>query len=221
MDQAAIRRIYAWGSEVYDLLFGSILEPGRLLAVASVNRSAATKVLEVGVGTGLSLPHYRSGLQVTGIDLSPEMLAKARIRARGLAQINALLEMDAQELRFADASFDAVVAMYVVAVVPDMARLFHELRRVTVAEGDIYVVNHIKAEGGFLGLVDRLAQPLTRRLAVRSDLTLGQLEAASGLELVDVADANLGGYIKLVRFRNRPPVAEPARAPIPTSEDQD
>jgi phosphatidylethanolamine/phosphatidyl-N-methylethanolamine N-methyltransferase len=204
VDQAAIRRIYAWGSAIYDVVFGSVLEPGRLLAVAAVNAGAGRRVLEVGVGTGLSLPHYRSGLSVTGVDLSPDMLAKARARAAALPQVAELLEMDAQNLRFGDASFDAVVAMYVVAVVPDMARLFHELKRVTVPGGDIYVVNHIRAESGLLGLVDRLAKPITRRLAVRSDLTVAQLEAVSGLERLGTADANLGGYIKLVHFRNRP-----------------
>src|SRR2546430_2497139 len=142
--------MYGWGSAVYDLLFGSVLEPGRLLAVAAVNAGKAGRVLEVGVGTGLSLPHYRPGLTVTGIDLSPDMLEKARARAQGLAQVGPLLEMDAQNLKFSAESFDAVVAMYVVAVVPDMARLFHELKRVTVAGGDIYVVNHIQAETGLM-----------------------------------------------------------------------
>ncbi|MBI1774577.1 MAG: class I SAM-dependent methyltransferase [Proteobacteria bacterium] len=202
-DHAAIRRLYGWGSAVYDLVFGSVLEPGRLLAVDAVNLSRAARVLEIGVGTGLSLPHYRAGLMVTGIDLSPEMLTKARARAATLGTVEALLEMDAQNLTFPDASFDAVVAMYVVAVVPDMRRLFHELKRVTRPDGDVYVVNHIRAETGILGLVDRLAQPLTRRLAVRSDLTLSHLEEVAGIERVQVSDANLGGYLKLVHFRNR------------------
>jgi phosphatidylethanolamine/phosphatidyl-N-methylethanolamine N-methyltransferase len=204
MDLDLIRRLYGRGARIYDTLFGPLLDRGRRLAVAAVNAGTARSVLEVGVGTGLSLPLYRGTLSITGIDLSPEMLARARERARDLPQVKALLEMDAQNLSFPDGAFDAVVAMYVAAVVPDMTKLFAELRRVCVAGGDIIVVNHLAAESGVLGAVDRLAAPLTRALAVRSDLRLQNLIEVAGLEVVAVEDASLGGYIKLVKFRNRP-----------------
>jgi phosphatidylethanolamine/phosphatidyl-N-methylethanolamine N-methyltransferase len=204
MDLDLIRRLYGRGARIYDTLFGPLLDRGRRLAVEAINAGPARSVLEVGVGTGLSLPLYRRDLAVTGIDLSPEMLARARERARDLPQVRALLEMDAQQLAFADAAFEAVVAMYVAAVVPDMARLFGELKRVCAPGGDIVVVNHLAAEAGVLAAVDRIAAPLTRSLAVRSDLRLKTLIDVAGLEAVAVADASLGGYIKLVRFRNKP-----------------
>ena len=204
MDLDLIRRLYGRGARIYDTLFGPLLDRGRRLAVEAINAGPARSVLEVGVGTGLSLPLYRRDLAVTGIDLSPEMLARARERARDLPQVRALLEMDAQQLAFADAAFEAVVAMYVAAVVPDMARLFGELKRVCAPGGDIVVVNHLAAEAGVLAAVDRIAAPLTRSLAVRSDLRLKTLIDVAGLEAVAVADASLGVYIKLVRFRNKP-----------------
>ena len=81
-------------------------------------------MLEVGVGTGLSLPDYKPHLEVVGIDLSPEMLDKARERVEeeGLKHVTGLHEMDAGDLQFADCSFDTVVAMYVMTVVPEPAR---------------------------------------------------------------------------------------------------
>ncbi|MSP48609.1 MAG: class I SAM-dependent methyltransferase [Alphaproteobacteria bacterium] len=202
MDHDLIRRLYGKGARVYDAVFGPLLDRGRRMAVDAVNASDAGSVLEVGVGTGRSLPHYRADLDVTGIDLSPEMLARARARGAGLPQVRALLEMDAQNMSFPDAHFGAVVAMYVATVVPDMARLFDELKRVCVPGGLVLVVNHIAAEAGVVAAFDRLVAPATRAVALRSDLRLSALVATAGLEPVGVDDAGIGGYIKLIRFRN-------------------
>ncbi len=204
MDLDLIRRLYGKGARVYDAVFGPLLDRGRRLAVETVNATGVKSVLEVGVGTGLSLPLYRRDLKVTGIDLSPEMLARARERAATLPNVRGLLEMDAQNMSFPDARFDAVVAMYVAAVVPDMGKLFRELKRVCVPGGHVLVVNHITADSGLLGTIDRLAAPATRALALRSDLRLVTLVDAAGLEVAGVDDAGIGGYIKLVRFLNRP-----------------
>jgi phosphatidylethanolamine/phosphatidyl-N-methylethanolamine N-methyltransferase len=203
MDLDLIRRLYGKGAKIYDAVFGPLLGRGRELAVEAANATDARSVLEVGVGTGLSLPLYRPDIRITGIDLSPEMLEKARERARTLPNVQALLEMDAQNLTFADASFDAVVAMYVAAVVPDMGRLFAELKRVCVPGGHVIVVNHLAAESGVLGAFDRVVAPVSRAMAIRSDLRLQTLIDTAGLEVVGVEDAGIGGYIKLVRFRNQ------------------
>lgn len=148
MDLDLIRRVYGKGATVYDVVFGPLLERGRKMAVEAANATGAKSVLEVGVGTGLSLPLYRRDIKVTGIDLSPEMLARARKRAGNLPNVQGLHEMDAQTMSFADASFEAVVAMYVAAVVPNMTKLFQELRRVCVPGGHVIVVNHVTAETG-------------------------------------------------------------------------
>ncbi len=203
MDLDLIRRLYGKGAKVYDAVFGPLLERGRRMAVEAANATDARSLLEVGVGTGLSLPLYRRDIRVTGIDLSLEMLARARKRAEGLPNIQALLEMDAQNLTFPDASFEAVVAMYVAAVVPDMGKLFGELKRVCFPGGPILVANHLAAESGVLGAFDRLVAPATRAMAIRSDLKLSTLIGTAGLAVDGVEDAGIGGYIKLVRFRNR------------------
>src|SRR6516162_4751426 len=107
LDENAVRAAYRAWAPVYDYTFGVIAGPGRRLAVSILN-GIDGHVLEIGVGTGLSLPRYRPGLDVTGIDLSPDMLAKAkaRIRRRGLLRMT-LAVMDGSRLAFADESFDA------------------------------------------------------------------------------------------------------------------
>lgn len=205
MDLDLIRRVYGKGATVYDAVFGPLLERGRKMAVEAANATGARSVLEVGVGTGLSLPLYRCDIKVTGIDLSREMLARARKRAGDLPNVQGLHEMDAQAMGFGDASFEAVVAMYVAAVVPNMTKLFQELRRVCVPGGHVIVVNHVAAETGLLGAFDRMVAPATRAMAIRSDLRLATVVETADLDVAGIEDAGIGGYIKLIRFRNRPP----------------
>ncbi len=121
LDAQDVRDAYRRWAGVYDSVFGLVSKPGRMRAVAAINALPAERILEVGVGTGLALPHYLASKRVTGIDLSPEMLAVAERRAREgvAATVEGLQEMDAEAMSFADASFDAAVAMFVASVVPN------------------------------------------------------------------------------------------------------
>ena len=96
MDEASVRHAYRRWAPVYDYTFGQVAEAGRKHAVSIINARKGS-VLEVGVGTGLSLPCYGSHLTITGIDLSPEMLEKARARVdrAKLGNVAGLYEMDA------------------------------------------------------------------------------------------------------------------------------
>ena len=131
MDAASVRHAYRRWAPVYDFTFGQVADAGRRHAVKIINERQGS-VLEVGVGTGLSFPCYGSHLTITGIDLSPEMLEKAqtRIERHKLGNVAGLHEMDASALSFPDESFDTVVAMYVMTVVPEPARVMRELERV-------------------------------------------------------------------------------------------
>ena len=138
MDEEAVREAYRRWAPVYDYTFGKVSTAGRRHAVEVINAGQG-KVLEVGVGTGLSLPEYKPHLEITGIDLAPEMLekARARVKSEGLENVAGLYEMDASNLQFPDNSFDTVVAMYVITVVPEPEKVMRELARVTKPGGQV------------------------------------------------------------------------------------
>lgn len=171
LDAAAVRRAYRRWAAVYDTSFGGISAGGRRAAVKAVNALPGREVLEVGVGTGLSLPLYRHDKRVVGIDLSPEMLARARARvaADRLDHVAALHEMDAEATSFGDATFDVAVAMFVASVVPHPRRLLAELKRVVRPGGHLLFVNHFAAERGLRWWVERTLAPASRALGWHPD----------------------------------------------------
>src|SRR5438046_10301470 len=148
MDLRDTIRTYRLVSCSYAILFGPRVPPGRKEAVRIANDRPGQRILEVGVGTGLSLPHFRADSRVTGIDVSQEMLAKARRRAERLrlSHVEGLHVMDAENLEFPDNSFDAVLALYVASVVPNPARFAAERRRVCIPGGTVVVVHHVTSE---------------------------------------------------------------------------
>jgi phosphatidylethanolamine/phosphatidyl-N-methylethanolamine N-methyltransferase len=171
--QAAYRR-YA---SVYDALFGPVLHPGRKAVIEALACRPGERVLEVGVGTGLSLPLYPRGTRLVGVDLSPEMLQKARARVArmGLSNVEGLYEMDAEAMSFPDGSFDKVVAMYVVSVVRHPRRLMAELQRVCRRGGGIFIVNHARSENPFLGGIEKALAPLSGLVGFRPDFEMREL----------------------------------------------
>jgi len=177
LDAEAVREAYRRWAGVYDEVFGSVSGPGRRRAVELVNALPGTRVLEVGVGTGLALPHYDPHKHVTGIDLSRDMLMRAqeRVKARRLRNVTGLVEMDAEHMAFADGSFDIAVAMFTATVVPDAKRLYAEMRRVVRPGGELLFVNHFAAERGLRWWAERTLAPLSRVLGWHPDFALGDL----------------------------------------------
>lgn len=204
MNIEAIKSAYRRYARVYDALFGPIFHPGRKLIVQSLALKPGDKVLEVGVGTGLSLPLYPNHVKVTGIDVSSEMLARARHRVDclGLPQVEAILEMDGEHMHFADNSFDKVVAMYVVSVVPDPRRLVEEMRRVCKPGGDIFIVNHFRSRHPIIGVSEALLSPLSKLAGFRTDMELDKFLKQAQLDVVETRNTNLFGYWKVLRYRN-------------------
>ena len=204
MELEAILKTYRRYARGYDVYFGAVLEPGRKRAVEQMRLGSGDRVLEVGVGTGLSLPLYPRHVQVTGIDISPEMLARARARTErhGLQHVEALRCMDAEDMQFENDSFDAVVAMYVVSVVPSTVRLVNEMRRVCKADGDLYIVNHFRHPNPIVGGVERIAAPLSKLMGFHPDFCLDKFTRDTDLEIADRVSVNLFGYWTLLRARN-------------------
>lgn len=173
MDIRAVAASYARWAPVYDRTFGAVTGTGRRLTAGFVNTHAGT-VLEVGVGTGLSLPHYAPQVQVTGIDFSKDMLRKARRRVaeQNLRNVCALRRMDARRLGFPDASFDAVVAMHVLSVVPEPERVMAEIARVCKPGGRVIIINHFARDRGPLALLERAFAPLESLIGWHSDFEI-------------------------------------------------
>ncbi|MFA3919273.1 class I SAM-dependent methyltransferase [Ruegeria hyattellae] len=186
MDIHAVKTSYARWAPVYDRTFGVATNVGRRTAVDYINAQNCTNVLEVGVGTGLALPYYRGDLQVTGVDFSDEMLQKARKKVRnfGLAQVEDLEQMDARNLSFPDNSFDTVVAMHIVSVVPEPERVVAEMARVCKPGGKIVVTNHFARETGFLSLVERLSAPFANILGWHSDFSINTVLGEPNLQVI-------------------------------------
>lgn len=222
MDLPSVRSAYRRYARYYDRIFGPVFNPGRRLSVDIVNSKPNRRVLEVGVGTGLSLPYYRRDCRITGIDVSPEMLAKARQRQQqaGLCNIEALLEMDAEHLEFADQSFDCVLAMYVVSVVPHPERLLAEMRRVCAADGDIIIINHFASRHPLLRTMEKGLAPLSKLIGFRPNMELSGLPRVPGFKCVGIQGANIFGFWKLVHYHGlgaRPPANIGRAAPLRTA----
>src|SRR5204863_2038661 len=183
MDLHDTIRTYRLFSGSYDIVFGPIFHPGRKAAVRIANDRPAQRILEVGVGTGLSLPYFRADSQITGVDISAEMLAKARRRVehQRLKHVGALHVMDAEHLDFEDNSFDAVLALYVASVVPSPARFAAEMRRVCIPGGTIVLVNHFTSDNWGLRFMEKRLAHLARHIGFHSDFPLDGFLHDSGL----------------------------------------
>jgi phosphatidylethanolamine/phosphatidyl-N-methylethanolamine N-methyltransferase len=203
LDHASIVEAYRRWAGVYDTVFGGVSSKGRLRAVSLVNRLPGTDVLEVGVGTGLALPHYDRNKRITGIDLSKEMLRKARERTREdvLTNVQALDEMDAEETSFEDASFDIAVGMFVASVVPNPRRLLAEMRRLVRPGGDILLVNHFAAAKGPRWWLERALAPASRALGWHPDFAMDAIFSAEDLALIEREAVPPFGIFTLVRLR--------------------
>lgn len=201
MQIEAVKAAYRRYASVYDALFGPVLQPGRKAVMTALGCRPGDRVLEVGVGTGLALPMYPSSVRITGIDLSREMLEKARLRVerRRLQNVEGLLEMDAEAMDFPDASFDKVVAMYVVSVVDKPARLMHELHRVCKPNGEIFIVNHVRSHNPLLGAVEKSLARFSDKLGFHPDFELRDLvNGSSRIEHI----TNVNFLWKVMRVRN-------------------
>lgn len=200
LDTHSIQKAYARWAPIYDTLFGSITTTGRRAAVAAATKVGG-RILEVGVGTGIALPDYGRNCRVIGFDLSFDMLKIARKRVDdGLPHVEGILQMDAGRLAFADASFDCVVAMFLITVVPDPEGVMRELNRVCKPGGEVILVNHFAAERGFRALIEKAAAPFGDKLGWHPDFPFSRVTGEPELTVVEKRSAGFGGLFTLVRF---------------------
>ncbi len=225
LTETTVRRAYKLWAPVYDQTFGIMVRAGRMRAVRHINNSEARRVLEVGVGTGLSLPHYRTDLEVTGIDLSPEMLERAeeRVQNKNLTHVDDLLVMDASRLDFPDDSFDLVVAMFVMTVVPDPEAVMKELQRVCAPGGEVLLVNHFSTEQGIRGWVEKKMASFQSTGLWRPEFPVDRVMVCDRLELrenLSVRPFGLFNLLSFAKLENPPALAGKVRMPKPVEAQE-
>jgi phosphatidylethanolamine/phosphatidyl-N-methylethanolamine N-methyltransferase len=204
LDRGAVEKAYARWAPVYDLVFGKVFDRGRQASIAAAERVGG-RILEVGVGTGISLPDYARGNTLVGIDISAPMLRKAqeRVVEHGLDNVEALAVMDAKHLAVPDASFDVVVAQYVITAVPDPEATLDEFIRVLKPGGEIVLVNHLGAETGFRRVFEQGFSPIARRLGWSPEFPWARLTRwaeRDGVRLIERLPMPPLGHFSLIRF---------------------
>lgn len=202
MEIDAVNRSYRRWAPIYDASFGAITGAGRRRAVDYINTREG-KVLEVGVGTGLSLGGYKPHLGITGVDISKEMLDKAhdKVKRLGLTHVEALKVMDARVLEFPDASFDTVVAMYLVSVVPEPEKVIADMARVCKPGGEVLIVNHFARDKGMLSVLERAFAPMANLLGWHSDFPRARIMGVPELTLVESTSFPPFGMFSFLRFK--------------------
>lgn len=190
---ALVQQAYDRLARVYDFFFGAILQPGRVRAVRTIQSRPGLRVLELGIGTGLTAPLYSRDWSVVGADLSAAMLMQAqkRIVELGLEHNVRLLQADGAQLPFDDDSFDVVLVPYVMSVVPDPIGVGRELRRVCRPSGQIILLNHFLSQDSLGAKLERWISPLTTRIGFRTDLSLQWLLSGAGLTAVSIMTVNV------------------------------
>ena len=205
-DSRAMEKAYARWAPVYDVLCGPVFLNGRR-AAARAARAVGGQILEIGVGTGLSFGDYDTSTEITGIDISEPMIARARLRAASgrYPHVKGLAVMDAHALRFPDASFDCVVGQFVITLVADPERVLSECARVVRPGGQIVLVNHLYSEKGLAAAVERLLAQQARSVGLRPEFPFRRLAAWAenhgGAELIERRKLKPFGVYTLVRFR--------------------
>lgn len=205
LDKETITKAYARWAPIYDLVFGAVFERGRHAAIAAAERVGG-RILEVGVGTGISLPLYSRTSRLCGVDISGPMLQKARERVAefGLRNVEGLWVMDAEHLAFPDASFDAVVAQYVVTTVPNPEATLDEFARVLKPGGEIILASRVGAEAGLRRALEHWFAPAARKLGWRTEFSFTRYahwaEQSQGMALVERRALPPFGHFSLIRF---------------------
>ncbi|NIJ31922.1 class I SAM-dependent methyltransferase [Sphingomonas oligoaromativorans] len=206
METDQVANAYGRWAPVYDLVFGPVFRQGRRAAIDVAERIGG-RILEVGVGTGISLPGYDRANRITGVDISEPMLEKARqrVHALKLGHVEAIAVMDAENMDFPDNSFDVVVAQYVITSVPNPEKALDEFARVVRPGGEIVITTRVGAEQGLRGRIEKALMPVTSRLGFRTEFAFSRYSDWAGtmpeIELIERRELPPLGHFSLVRFR--------------------
>jgi phosphatidylethanolamine/phosphatidyl-N-methylethanolamine N-methyltransferase len=205
MSTAGVARAYDRWAPIYDLVFGAVFREGRSDAIVAAERVGG-RIIEVGVGTGISLPQYARTNRIVAVDLSDAMLEKARQRVRenNLSHVEEVAVGDAENLSYADNSFDVVVAQYVITACPNPERALDEFVRICRPGGEIIITTRVGAGQGLRGAIERTLMPITSRLGFRTEFPWSRYEAwaatRSDVTLAENRPLPPLGHFSLVRY---------------------
>ena len=197
-----IRSAYRRWAPVYDATFGRLVRAGVTQAVTRANELSG-ELLEIGVGTGLALPQYGSHLSVRGVDLSLDILERARRRVQmhDCRNIHALLQMDAAALTFPDSHFDICAAIFVLTVVPEPQKVIAELARVTKRGGTILLANHFSVEHGLRGIIEKKMSKHAAKLGWRPEFPMNTVLKNPKLRVCSIKQLKPWGFFTLIQFQ--------------------
>lgn len=198
-----IKKVYSFYAWIYDAFFGKIFEHGRYVAFNMMDVKPNETILEVGVGTGLSLPLYPKEAHVTGIDISQEMLDKAEVKKEyyGLSNVN-LYTMDASSMTFADNTFDKVIASHVITVVPDPLRTINEIKRVCKKDGEIFILNYTGCNNKVISRFEEFISPFRDKMGLGKHFDLDELLRNAYLSVGSERRVNFFDMCRLVKCKN-------------------
>jgi phosphatidylethanolamine/phosphatidyl-N-methylethanolamine N-methyltransferase len=185
MQEASTKKIYDIQSVFYDATFGRLVKRRVAIAVSHLDIGKDDLVLDLGIGTGVSLNYYPIDRgRIVGIDLSAGMLRKCRekIQQRGLKRAT-VFQANALELPFADSTFDTVFISHVISVVSDPVKLVREAQRVAKPGARILILNHFQSTNRLIGLIEKWLCPMFTHLGWRSDLALQDVIRRTGMEI--------------------------------------
>jgi len=210
LDKSTVETAYARWAPIYDAVCGPVMVKGRRAAAAAAC-AIGGKILEVGVGTGLSFDDYDASTEITGIDMSEPMLTKARAKmvSGRYPHVKDVLQMDAHKMSFPDATFDCVVAQFVITLVANPEQVLSECHRVVKPGGRIILVNHLYSEKGVAAAVERWAAKRTRGLGLRPEFPFARLAAwaQSNDNAALIERRKVAAFYTLVCFERTGPVA--------------
>jgi phosphatidylethanolamine/phosphatidyl-N-methylethanolamine N-methyltransferase len=215
LKQDTLNKAYARWAPVYDVVFGKVFDPGRKASIEAAERVGG-RILDVGIGTGISLMDFSGRNQIVGVDISEPMLRRAhqRVSEENLRHVEGLAVMDAQRLGFADASFDVLVAQYVITAVPNPDATLDEFLRVTKPGGEIILVNHIGAERGPRYVFERCFAPFARHLGWRPEFQWARIadwiRRTRNVRLIERRPMAPMGHFSLIRLVREAAVTEAA-----------
>ncbi|MCX8021640.1 MAG: class I SAM-dependent methyltransferase [Syntrophorhabdaceae bacterium] len=187
MEKEQIKKIYSRYSSVYDFVFSQLFLPRIKLGIEKIGIKKGDRIIEIGIGTGISLSLYPDFCNVVGIDITRKMLSKAKAKKEKLklGKVH-LFEMDAENLTFNDNSFDHALMPFVISVVPNLEKVMSEVKRVTKNNGKIVIINHLCSQNPLLSRFEKFITPLSMRLGWRSDISLNVLSNHCKIHIKEV-----------------------------------